>query len=384
MKNVTSLDQITVEVTPAKAKSEASVDIPGLRSFGPIKTGAAIVISALEEAALFAASDISILLHGESGTGKELFAEYIHQNSNRRGARLVVINGAALPETLAEALLFGYEKGAFTGAHSAKEGLIEAAQGGTVFLDEVGDLPLAIQTKLLRVVQSRQLMRVGSTTERHIDVRFVFASHKDIGAMVEKGTFREDLFYRIQEATIFIPPLRERGEDAVLLAQLFAKKFAPPNRRDMLLSIDAESAIRSHEWPGNVRELQSALRRASIVARGEPITAHHLHIHTLHHPGVPIEAATTAEAAFNAHCQSGTHNAAPTPTVAAEPAAPTAHSPMPSSLAEARKEEDAKRVIAALQSVNGNVSSAAELFGVSRPTIYNILRRQQPPATVPA
>jgi transcriptional regulator with PAS, ATPase and Fis domain len=366
--NIVSIGDVFIETPPQRLQERSMPDIPGLKSSGAIKTSSSLMFAALEESALFAASDMSILLQGESGVGKELFAEFIHKQSTRKSGRLVVINGAALPETLAEALLFGYEKGSFTGATGSKEGLIEAAEGGTVFLDEVGDIPLSIQTKLLRVVQSKVLLRVGSVVERKVDVRFVFASHKDIPTLVSQGAFREDLYYRIQEATISIPPLRERGEDAVLLAKLFAQKYGQEMLgRTVDVSEDAETALRGHAWPGNVRELQSTIRRAVVVSRGEPIHAQHL---LLRSPVMPAAPSGRIPSGQNPSTSVGDSNGGESiPEV-------------PSNLADSRRIEDLKRVQEALRSVNGNVSKAAELLGVSRPTIYNILRRSQTQTTM--
>lgn len=360
------LDNFVVVTSDAVLSPNNNFYDPALKSFDQIRTSSEKMLDVIEAAKLYARSEISILLHGESGTGKELFAQYIHQNSARKGRRIVTVNAAALPETLAEALLFGYEKGAFTGASSNKEGLIEAANGGTLFLDEVGDLPLSIQTKLLRVVQNRVVLRVGSTTEREVDIRFIFASHRDVSEMVEQGTFREDLFYRIQEVLVDIPPLRERGEDSILLARSFAKRFgADMGLSDMSLSADAERAIAEHVWPGNVRELQSAIRRAVILCRSCMITAKHLQIFPARIPGAPSGRLLPV-------------SAPPTLTELPVNVATVSHNAVSSSLAsmaEMRRDEDTRRVLSALERVNGNVSRAASLLGISRPTVYNILKR---------
>lgn len=371
----THLDDLSVVTTITTHAAPDDYFVPELQQFGPLRTASQNVIATIESASLFAKSNISILLHGESGTGKELFAEYIHQQSERAGKRLVTVNAAALPESLAEALLFGYEKGAFTGATGNKEGLIEAAHGGTLFLDEVGDLPLSIQTKLLRVVQNKVVLRVGSTLERKVDVRFVFASHRAIADMVEQGTFREDLFYRIQETLLDIAPLRMRGEDAVYLARSFAKRFSREMKiDDAALAPDAESAIRDHTWPGNVRELISAVRRAVIVARGEKITAKHLQIVAPRLPGAPSGRLPSRESAPPSALASPVASVPQsTASIASQPPVPMSRE----SMVEMRRNGDVQRVMSALETVQGNVSKAAELLGVSRPTIYNILRRAQ-------
>ncbi len=348
-----------------------------LRRFSAIRTASQHMIEAIETAALFAKSNISILLHGESGTGKELFAQYIHEQSSRHGRRLITVNAAALPETLAESLLFGHEKGAFSGASAVKEGLIEAADGGTLFLDEVGDLPPAIQTKLLRVVQSRSVLRVGATVERNIDVRFIFASHRNISAMVDHGTFREDLYYRIQETLVEIPPLRDRGEDAVLLAKSFAIRFGrETGAAHVEIAAEALAMIASHAWPGNVRELQSVIRRAVIVARGGDVCARHLQITP------PRSANLTANHRATSPMTPALFQAPIAPSQSASPETAPASPTTLASIVNMRKQDDVRRVISALEQVHGNVSKAAEMLGVSRPTIYNILRRSLPSQAV--
>ncbi len=340
--------------------------------FSAIRTASPQMVEAIETASLFARSDISILLHGESGTGKELFAQYIHEQSRRNGKRLITVNAAALPETLAESLLFGHEKGAFSGASAVKEGLIEAADGGTLFLDEVGDLPPAIQTKLLRVVQSHSVLRVGATVERQIDVRFIFASHRNISDMVENGSFREDLYYRIQETLVEIPPLRDRGDDAILLAKSFAIRFGREAGVDHVeITEEALSLIAGHSWPGNVRELQSAIRRAVIVAKGGSVDARHLQI------AIPRSSSTVFNRGLSQFAPMAATAAPTNPQGDTQPANLNFPTTL-ASMVEMRKQDDMKRVISALEKVNGNVSKAAEMLGVSRPTIYNILRRAQP------
>jgi DNA-binding NtrC family response regulator len=221
-----------------------------------------------------AASDATALLTGESGTGKELFARAIHHLSRRRDKPFVALNCAAIPEGLVENELFGHEKGAYTGAGSRKAGKLELAHGGTFFLDEIGELPLAVQSKLLRVLEERRFERVGGTQTIEVDVRIVTATNKNLRAAVAARSFREDLYFRIAALPIEIPPLRERGEDVLLLAEHFLERhrreFAKPGLR---LAADARSRLLAYSWPGNVRELHNALERAALLADGDEITA---------------------------------------------------------------------------------------------------------------
>ena len=211
---------------------------------------------------------------GESGTGKELVAAAIHRMS-RRGARAFVpVNCAAIPEGLIESELFGHERGAFTGATSAHVGLVEAADGGTLFLDEIGELPLSAQARLLRFLQTGEVRHVGSTRSRKVSVRLVAATHRDLAAMVQAGTFRSDLYFRLRVIEVRLPPLRERGEDALMLTSHFITEGSRKAGRPVpVLSPDAEKAITSHSWPGNVRELENAIERALILSEGGMITA---------------------------------------------------------------------------------------------------------------
>jgi two-component system, NtrC family, response regulator AtoC len=208
----------------------------------------------------------TVLILGESGTGKELVARAIHAQSPRREAPIVTVNCAAVPSSLIESELFGHEKGAFTGASSAHAGLIEAADGGTLFLDEIGELPLTVQAQLLRVLQNGEVRRVGSTRMRRVDVRLVAATHRDLVVMIQEGTFRSDLYFRLRVVDVKLPPLRERGEDIDELALYLLEKIcARLNRPRRTMSPGALQAIRGHSWPGNVRELENAIERAVIL-----------------------------------------------------------------------------------------------------------------------
>jgi DNA-binding NtrC family response regulator len=219
-----------------------------------------------------AATDSTVLLLGESGTGKELFARAIHHLSPRAGQAFVALNCAAIPEGLVENELFGHERGAYTGAGARKIGKLELAHRGTLFLDEIGELPLAIQSKLLRVLEERKFERVGGTQEIEVSVRIVTATNKDLRAAVAEKTFREDLYFRISAVPITIPPLRDRGEDVLLLAEHFLDRFKREFRKPALaLTEDARERLRTYAWPGNVRELQNAIERAAILGNGSGI-----------------------------------------------------------------------------------------------------------------
>ena len=281
-----------------------------------------------------AGTNATVMLLGESGTGKELLARSVHDNSSRKERKFVAINCAAIPENLLESELFGYEKGAFTGAVKQTPGKIEMASGGTLFLDEIGDLPLALQAKLLRFLQERVIERIGGREEIAVDVRIVCATHQDLKALITNGRFREDLYYRLAEIVLRIPPLRERKGDANLLAHAFVRRFAAENRRSTptLLPI-AIDAIEVHAWPGNVRELENCAKRAVIMAEGSTLTAEDFGLD-------PTEADPEA---FN--------------------------------LRRVRDESERNAVVRVLGRVNGNISKAAEMLGVSRPTLYDLMEK---------
>ena len=232
-----------------------------------------------------APSDANILITGETGTGKELIARQIHEISERREGPFVAINGSAMPELLIDAELFGFEKGAFTGAAIGKIGWFEAANGGTLFLDEIGDLPLAVQVKLLRVLQEREIVRIGSRTVLPVNVRLVAATHVDLPAAIRAGRFREDLYYRIRVAQIALPPLRDRPGDILPLAEYFLQLYASRLRLSAIsLSPEAARALLNHPWPGNIRELENAVHNALLECRGGPLQSDHLHLSPLSAP----------------------------------------------------------------------------------------------------
>lgn len=219
-----------------------------------------------------APTDSTVLLLGESGTGKELFARALHHLSKRKENSFVALNCAAIPEGLVENELFGHERGAYTGAGARKIGKLELAHRGTIFLDEIGELPLAIQSKLLRVLEERRFERVGGTQSIDVDVRILVATNKDLQAAVAQKTFREDLYFRISSVPITIPPLRERGDDVILLAEHFLERFRREFRKPSLtFTDDSRARLRGYQWPGNVRELQNTIERAAILAEGDEI-----------------------------------------------------------------------------------------------------------------
>jgi DNA-binding NtrC family response regulator len=228
--------------------------------------------AATQQVQRVAATDSTVLLLGDSGTGKELFARAVHHLSNRREQPFVALNCAAIPEGLVENELFGHERGAYTGAGARKVGKMELAHRGTIFLDEIAELPLAIQSKLLRVLEERRFERVGGTQSIDVDVRILAATNKDLQAAVAAKAFREDLYFRVAGVPITIPPLRDRGDDVLLLADIFLDRFRREFRKPALtITAQARAALRSYSWPGNVRELQNAIERAAILCDGDAI-----------------------------------------------------------------------------------------------------------------
>ena len=290
-----------------------------------------------------APADISVLLLGESGTGKELLARALHELSGRSGHRFVAINCAAIPENLLESELFGHERGAFTGAHKQTIGKVELASGGTLFLDEIGDMPMPLQAKMLRFLQERRIERVGGRDEIPVDVRVVCATNQDLQELIAAQRFREDLYYRVSEVTLKIPPLRERRGGIAVLAQVFLRRYADEQGRSLRgFAPDALLAIENYSWPGNVRELESRIKAAVIMSEGGALTAADL---DLGGTGASVQSA-------------GQESAAGTTT-----------------LREARAEAERKAVSAALAVCEGNVSAAADRLGVSRPTLYDLMQR---------
>jgi len=275
-----------------------------------------------------------VLILGESGTGKEMVARAIHHRSSRKAGSFVAINCAAIPESLIESELFGHEKGAFTGAHAQRQGRIEMADGGTLLLDEFGELPLAIQVKLLRFLQEQTIERIGGRKEIKVDARLITATNVDLKQAMALGKFREDLFYRVAVVTVKLPPLRERLGDTMVLAQAFLRKYAQENGRSSLkFRQDAIRAIEQHNWPGNVRELENQIRRAVIMADGSTVIAEDLELRD-----------SSGEAPLR-------------------------------SLKEAREEVDRQMVQDALRKHGSSITATALELGISRPTLYELMEK---------
>jgi two-component system NtrC family response regulator len=284
---------------------------------------------------LVGSSDVPILITGESGTGKELVARAIHDQSVRSREAFVAINCGAIPDTLLESELFGYEKGAFTGAVQQRKGRMESAQGGTLFLDEIGDVPLALQVKLLRFLQNHEIQRLGGKETIVVDARILAATNIDLQKAMNEGRFREDLYYRLCVVTIDVPPLRERGSDISLLARTFLMKFGDELKKPLKgFTPQAIDALTTHAWPGNVRELENRIKRAVVMAEGWYITPDNLELQTAVSP--PRDAST---------------------------------------LKASRDHREKELVRLAMEKAEGNVTRAASYLGVSRPTLYQLLAR---------
>ncbi len=268
VEKVVELGHLATENRSLKAEIQRRFD-PGQVVYKSVSFGRVVTL-----AKKVASSGASVLILGESGTGKELIASTIHYGSRRRDKRFLTINCAALTETLLESQLFGHAKGAFTGAVSKHRGLVEEASGGSLFLDEVGELSPALQAKLLRLLQEREFMPVGATRVLHADVRFIAATNRNLEEDVRQGRFREDLFYRLNVVTLEVPPLRERPEDVIPLAEFFLGKYAPGSPQS--LCEETARCLVSYGWPGNVRELGNVIEMGSILASGEPISLEHL------------------------------------------------------------------------------------------------------------
>jgi two-component system, NtrC family, response regulator len=302
--------------------------------FGGIITASPVMLKVCQMVERVAVTDASVMLLGASGTGKELLARGLHQSSRRAKGAFVAINCAAIPENLLEAELFGFEKGAFTGAVKTTEGKIELAQKGTLFLDEVGDIPLPLQVKLLRFLQERVIERIGGRKSIDVDVRIVCATHQNLEEMIAAGRFREDLYYRLAEIVVQIPALAERDGDATLIAHALMNKFCKEVDRSLKgFTPDALDALNRWSWPGNVREMENRLKRAVIMTEGPRITAEDLDLGTrLGEPDVI-------------------------------------------NLKQVREEADRKAIRQALARSDGNISNAAKLLGISRPTFYDLIKQ---------
>ncbi|WP_218354113.1 PEP-CTERM-box response regulator transcription factor [Alteromonas lipotrueiana] len=318
----------------AKLENENRILAKTRPGMGRIIGNSEAIQAVVRRAEKIAGTDISTLLLGESGTGKEVFARSIHEHSPRKDQPFVAINCASIPENLLESELFGYEKGAFTGANKTTLGKIETAQGGTLFLDEIGDMPLGLQAKMLRFLQERIIERVGGRAEISVDIRVICATHRNLQTMVAEETFREDLYYRIGEIPIMIPPLRDRDQDIVLLARTFLGQYREEfGAKAKSFSEGAIQALLAHRWPGNIRELQNKLKSAVIMAEGQVVQAEDLGLIA---PDKPAETETL-------------------------------------NLREVREIAEGKAIRRAYLTADKNMSKTAELLGVTRPTLYSLI-----------
>jgi two-component system NtrC family response regulator len=332
-----------LEAENHRLKSIGSPALPGVITADPTMLNVCRTIERV------APTSVNVLILGESGTGKELLARALHLKSTRAEHPFVAINCAAIPDTLLESELFGYEKGAFTGATRQVKGKIETAHRGTLFLDEIGDMPFNLQAKLLRFLEERSIERLGGRSEIEVDVRIVSATHQPLMKRVDEEQFRQDLLYRLAGLTIEIPPLSVRGEDILLLAQHFIEAFAAENERPAKqLAEDAKRVLLAHRWPGNIRELANTVQRAVILAEGRMIKAGDLSLDTR-----PNAVSDLADSSIRPH---------QTEFI---------------SLRDARDQAERKAVDAAVKKSEGNLSTAAKLLGISRPTLYALLRRHE-------
>ena len=336
------VDTDTLRLIVERAFNISELELENRRLQGQVNESPLHGIVAASEAMLavcrmiekVAPTDVTALLLGESGTGKELLARALHRLSPRADKNFVAINCAAIPENLLESELFGHEKGAFTGAHKQTLGKVELANGGTLFLDEIGDMPMALQAKMLRFLQERVIERVGGRKEIPVDVRVVCATNQNPQGLIKEGLFREDLFYRVSEITINIPPYREREEGRLILARTLLQKYAKLQKRAINgFSDDAVAAIEAYSWPGNVRELENKIKGAVIMADGKLVTAADL----------GLEAGDGEPESLN--------------------------------LREVRQRAESKAIRVALTRSYGNISKAAELLGITRPTLYDLMNK---------
>nr|HEX4316726.1 sigma 54-interacting transcriptional regulator [Kofleriaceae bacterium] len=335
-----------------------------------------------------AATDCSILITGETGTGKELIARAIHRGSSRRGGAFVAVNCAAIPDSLLETELFGHVKGAYTGATNTRAGRFVAAHGGTIFLDEIGDLPLSAQAKLLRVLESRVVSPVGSDAELPVDVRIVAATHRNLEEMVALGTFRADLYFRLSVVPVHLSALRERGEDLVAIAQNCIERAAQRLGREVTgLDASGEAALRAYAWPGNIRELAHLIERAVLLARRSTLGATDLNIPGSRKPSREVrEIAARTAAAIPTHIGSedtqpvvarGTGVHAPLDARGSSPAIPlSAITGLDTlDLRSALENLEKQMIERALNKANGNRTEAAALLGLNRTTLVEKLRK---------
>jgi two-component system response regulator FlrC len=314
----------------------------------------------VELARRVAASDCTVLIAGESGTGKEVLSRFIHTHSPRRNGPFVAVNCAAIPENMLEAMLFGYERGAFTGAHATHPGKFEQAQGGTLLLDEITEMPLSLQAKLLRVIQEREVERLGGRGPVALDVRILATTNRHLRAEVTAGRFREDLFYRLNVFPLSVSPLRERRDDILPLAMRLLTQRCRPGERIPAISADAAHVLLTYPWPGNVRELDNLVQRALILVNGPVIEIEHIHFELFEVPRMFARAATAAPV-----------------SEAADPA--------PAVLADSIENVERELILQALRTGKGSRQAAADRLGISPRTLrYKLARLRSSGVEVPA
>ncbi len=365
-----------LEITVSNALSESNLkkkvrllekELKQQNIFRRIYGGSTSLKKCIEQAMHVMETEVNVLVIGESGTGKELFAQAIHSGSKRKSGPFVTINCAAITNELADSLLFGHVKGSFTGANSDHIGFFEQADGGTIFLDEIGDMSLEIQAKVLRVLQERKIRRVGEKKERSVDFRLISATHKDFSDAIKSETFRADLYYRLEEYPLFIPPLRERKEDIPLLANHFLESFCTANDIEPLtFNKSVLEKFSEYHWPGNIRELQNIVRRAAINRSGSEITS------------VPLLLQSTLQG-------KSAQPIPPAPTVTEEPPPPgeikvPVSAVTPLATADESKElllknAELQAIIKAYELTDGNQTRTAEILGISRSSLYRKLKK---------
>jgi two-component system response regulator AtoC len=354
-----SLKKALAGAVRARAEPPPATDAPVLVGSSPEM---AECLALLTRAAK---SSATVLLRGESGTGKDLAAREIHRQSARKAGPFVKVHCGALPDNLLESELFGYEKGAFTGASQRKPGRVELAQGGTLFLDEIGDITQAMQVKLLRVLQEREFERLGGTQTLKADVRFIAATHRDLEAMAARGEFREDLFYRLNVVPVWMPSLRSRKSDILVLARHLAESIALQHGHAVTLDAGALAALSAQSWPGNVRQLQNFIERLVVLSDNPVVTA--------------ADVARELGRRPLAETPAGGHGHAASGTAAAQAADETAPAPRPSApgsgptLDDSRRGAEREAITTALQQASNNRTLAARLLGISRRTLYTKL-----------
>jgi two-component system, NtrC family, response regulator AtoC len=335
----------TIRNAAEKHRLLVKVDALEGRGFQALLGESAVMRNLFKELNRVSASDVTVLIRGESGTGKELVAHAIHTESPRRSAPFISLNCAAVPESLQESEFFGHEKGAFTGALSTRKGHFELAHSGTLFMDEIGELSLALQAKLLRVLQERTFQRVGGSHEIRSNFRLIAATHRDLSADVKAGRFRQDLYFRIAVFEVDVPPLRSRVGDVALLARHFLKA----HDAELELSPEAESVLKAHDWPGNVRELQNAIQRAAVITEGKLVNAKDLPARLVHFSEAPC--ADTGRGVSSREL----------PRTSARPAR----------LSEMEKHA----LMDTLKATEGNVTEAVRRLGIGRTTMYRMMKR---------